>query len=278
MIEIKKIISRYNLTPKKSFGQNFLINPEISKKTAELSLNGLNGDDCGVIEIGPGLGALTAELCKVYKKVAAVEIDETFEPHLNALEYDNLNIILTDFLKIDIKDLFMQKFTDIKNINICANLPYYITTPIILKIIRENFAAITVMVQKEAADKLCAKAGTAGYCETSALVSYFGKPEKLFHVPQTNFYPQPNILSTVVRIIPDKTCEPENEGLFFKIISAAFEQRRKTLVNAVSSILNLDKKNIAETVKKITGNENIRGEDLDIKKFCEISDLINKMM
>lgn len=273
--EVKKILEKYGASPKKSFGQNFLINPEIPEKTANLSLNDLNGEECGVIEIGSGLGALTAELCRVYKKVVSVEIDKTFELHLREnLYYNNLKIIFADFLKTDLKDLFMQEFSDIKNINICANLPYYITTPIILKIIREPFGSITVMVQKEAADKLCAKAGTVDYCETSALVSYFGEAKKLFNVPRSNFYPQPNILSSVVQIIPRKICAPINEDLFFKIISAAFEQRRKTLINAISSGLNLNKGKIGEIVKEITGNENIRGEALDVKQFSHISNLI----
>ena len=275
MIEIKKIIGKYNLSPKKSLGQNFLINPEISKRTAELSLNGLNGEDCGVIEIGPGFGALTGELCQTYKKVLAIEIDETFEPRLRGLEYNNLELIFTDFLKTGLKDLLMLKFAGIKNINICANLPYYITTPVILKIIRESFGTVTVMVQKEAADKLCAKAGAGNYCETSALVGYFGEAEIAFNVPRSDFYPQPNVLSAVVQIIPRKICEPQNESLFFKIISSAFGQRRKTLVNAISSGLNLNKQYISEIVKKVTGDENIRGEALDIKKFADISDLIN---
>ena len=277
MIEIKKIIEKYNLSPKKSLGQNFLINPAIPEKTARLSLAGLNGKDCGVIEIGPGLGALTSELCKTYKKVAAVEIDKTFEPYLRGLDYANLELIFADFLKLNIGDLTAREFAGIQNINICANLPYYITTPIILKIIREPFCfgAVTLMVQKEAADKLCAEAGSANYCETSVLVSYFGAAELLFNVPRSDFYPQPNILSSAVQIIPRKICEPENERLLFKIISASFEQRRKTLVNAIRSSLNLNKQDIAEIVKKVTGNENIRGEALDIKSFSDISDLIN---
>jgi 16S rRNA (adenine1518-N6/adenine1519-N6)-dimethyltransferase len=277
MTEIKNFIRQNNLYPKRSLGQNFLVNPDISRKTAELSLNGLNGGDCGVIEIGPGLGALTGELCKIYKKVAAIEIDKAFAPHLNALAYNNLKIIFADFLKTDLKDLSMQEFAGIKNINICANLPYYITTPVVLKIIRENFQAVTVMVQKEAADKLCAKAGTASYCETSALVSYFGEAEKLFNVPRSDFYPQPNVLSSVVRLIKHKTCgsKPKNEDLFFKIISESFKHRRKTFINAVSPGLKLDRGKLSEIVKKTAGDENIRGEALDIKKFAAIADLID---
>ena len=283
MVEIKKILEKYNAQPKKSLGQNFLINPAVAEKTARLSLAGLNGGDCGVVEIGPGLGALTSELCKIYKKVVSVEIDRTFETHLRALNYDKLELVFADFLKTDLEDLINRNFPDaqnIKNINICANLPYYITTPLILKIIRGplgafTVGAVTVMVQKEAAGKLCAQAGSSDYCETSALVSYFGEAKKIFNVPPSDFYPQPKVLSSVVQIIPRRVCQPENELLFFRIIKAAFEQRRKTLANALSSNLGLNKQDVSDVVKKITGNENIRGEALDIKKFSDISDLID---
>ena len=255
-----------------------MVNPEIPAKTAAFSLNNLSGEDCGVIEIGPGFGALTVELCKIYKKVAAIEIDEKFGRYLNAaLDRGNLEIIFGDFLKTDLKALTAREFPGIKHITVCANLPYYITKPAILKIIREPFDAVTVMVQKEAADKLRAKPGDADYCEISALVSYFGEAEKLFDAPRSDFYPQPSVVSSVVRIIPRRTCAPENESLFFKIIAAAFGQRRKTFVNAVSSSLGANKEKVSETVKEITGNANIRGEELDIKTFSDISDKLNAL-
>ena len=276
MTETKKIMERHKICAKRSLGQNFLVNPETAKKIARLSLAGLSGGDCAALEIGPGLGALTVELCEIYKKVVAVELDRAFEPRLGALGRDNLKAVYADFLELDVEAMLAQELPDIKNINICANLPYYITTPVILKIIRGAFAAVTVMVQKEAADKLCANAGSANYCETSALVSYFGGARKLFNVPRSDFYPQPSILSTVVQIIPRRTCEPKDEQLFFAVIRAAFGQRRKTLANALASQVALDKQELAAIAEKITGDANIRGEQLNITEFAGISDLIRE--
>ncbi|MCL1858888.1 MAG: 16S rRNA (adenine(1518)-N(6)/adenine(1519)-N(6))-dimethyltransferase RsmA [Oscillospiraceae bacterium] len=279
LIQIKKNLEKYNKIPKKSLGQNFLINPEITKKIAGLCL----GD--GVIEIGPGLGALTFELCKIYKKVVAVEIDKTFEPLLNEplSDCNNIKIIFGDILKIDLRDLIQKEFAGFERINICANLPYYITTPVILKLIKScvKYNAITVMIQKEAADKFCSKAGEKNYNATSAIINYYGEAKKIFSVAKSNFYPQPNVLSTVVKITPHEVpiANPKSEDLMYKIINFAFEHRRKTLVNALITGLNInmtDKNKIADIVKKIAGekSENIRGEELDIKAFSDISDLI----
>ena len=276
LIQIKQIFEKYNKFPKKSLGQNFLINPEIPKKTAEIN----SGENSGVIEIGPGLGALTCELCRLYKKVVAVEIDKSFEPILNEIlgGFDNIKIIFDDILKVDLKDLIEREFQGFDKIYVCANLPYYITTPVILKLIKNSVKlnGITAMIQKEAADKLCSKAGEDNYNATAAVINYYGKAKKIFNVPKSSFYPQPNVLSTVVNIIPHEkpAANPKDEDLMYKIIDAAFEQRRKTLVNALVSGLGLEKEKIAEIVKKIAGNENIRGEELDIKAFADISDLI----
>jgi len=278
--QIKEILEKYNKSPKKSLGQNFLINPEIPQKTAGIGVDKNNGQTFGVIEIGPGIGALTRELCGLYKKVTAIEIDRTFEPILSETlsDFENLKIIFDDILKINLSDLVEKEFAGLEKINVCANLPYYITTPILLKLIKSEykFNNITVMIQKEAADKLCSKAGEENYNATSAIISYYGTAKKIFNVPKSSFYPAPNVLSTVVGITPHEipaAC-PKNEDYMFKVIDAAFEQRRKTLVNALVSGLNLGKEKVTETVKKITGNENIRGEELDIKSFSDISDLL----
>ena len=279
LIQIKKILEKYNKSPKKSLGQNFLVNPIILRRTAELC----TGDgviNSSVLEIGPGLGALTRELCSLGKKVVAVEIDKTFEPILNDTfdKSDNLKIIFGDILKIDLPELIEKEFAVCEKISVCANLPYYITTPVILKLIKSGvkFNSITVMVQKEAADKLCSKAGEKNYNATAAVISYYGEAKKIFNVPKSNFYPAPKVLSTVVKITPHDTpvANPKNKDLMFKVIDAAFEQRRKTLVNALASGLSLDKEKVADIVKKITGNENIRGEELNIKAFSDISVLI----
>jgi 16S rRNA (adenine1518-N6/adenine1519-N6)-dimethyltransferase len=193
-----------------------------------------------------------------------------------------LKIIFDDILKIDLRTLIAQEFTELEKISVCANLPYYITTPVILKLIKcgVKFDGITVMIQKEAADKLCSKAGEENYNATAAIISSYGKAKKMFNVPKSNFYPPPKVLSSVVKITPCDTpaVNPKNKELMFKVIDAAFEQRRKTLVNALISGLNLnsktDKFKIIEIAEKITGNKNIRGEELDIKMFADISDLI----
>ncbi|MCL2775266.1 MAG: 16S rRNA (adenine(1518)-N(6)/adenine(1519)-N(6))-dimethyltransferase RsmA [Oscillospiraceae bacterium] len=280
LIQIKEILEKYNKIPKRSLGQNFLINPEIAKKTAEICMGGVFPPVDGVLEIGPGIGALTVELCRLYKKVAAVEIDRTFEPILNDImaNYSNLNIIFDDILRVDLHNLVKNEFSECEKIYVCANLPYYITTPVILKLLKSGvrFNGITVMVQKEAADRLCSKAGEANYNATATVINYYGEAKKMFNVPKLDFYPAPKILSTVVRIIPHNApiANPKSEGLMYKIIDAAFEQRRKTLVNALVNSMNLDKEKVINIVKKITGNESIRGEELNVRMFADISDLI----
>ena len=280
LIQIKEILEKYNKIPKHSLGQNFLINPEIAKKTAETSLGNSDGESSGVIEIGPGIGALTCELCGLYKKVAAVEIDRTFEPVLNEVlaGCSNLNIIFDDILKVDLHNLVENEFPGFDKIYVCANLPYYITTPVILKLLKSGvkFDGITVMIQKEAADKLCSKAGEENYNATAAVISYYGEAKKMFNVPKSSFYPQPKVLSAVVAIVPHDlpAAVPKNENMTYKIIEAAFEHRRKTLVNALVSGLNLEKEKVAGAVKKVAGSENIRGEELNIRMFSDISDLL----
>ena len=267
-IQIKNILEKYNKTPKKSLGQNFLIDAGISKKIAGLGASA----DYGVLEIGPGLGILTGELCGVYKNVAAVEIDRSLEPILkeNLGKFDNLQLIFGDILDADLQSLFPGN----EKINVCANLPYYITTPIILKLVKcgVKFENIILMVQKEAADKICAETGNA----ISVIVSCYGGAKKLFNVPKSSFYPQPQVNSAVVKITRRNTpaAAPRDEALMYKVIDAAFRQRRKTLVNALASGLNIDKAEITAIVKTATGNENIRGEDLDVAAFADISNMI----
>ena len=284
--QIKKILEKYNKIPKKSLGQNFLTEPGIAKKIAELCNSSAENEDAGVIEIGPGLGILTSELCSLYKKVVAVEIDKTFGPILNENlnNFDNLNIIFDDILKIDLQELIKNKFSGLDKIYICANLPYYITTPVILKLIKSDikFSGITLMLQKEAADKLCSKPGDESYNATSVIISYYGVAKKTFNVAKSNFYPSPHVLSTVIKITPHEipVANPKNIDFMFKVIEAAFGQRRKTLVNALSSGLNIDKQTVGATLavalanKNIAAPETIRGEELDVKSFSDISDLI----
>ena len=261
-------------------GQNFLTNTEISKKTAGISLGGYEGQSCGAIEIGPGAGALTSELCALYKKVVAIEIDRGFEAVLGETlgEFDNLKIIFGDILKTDLDELIKNEFQGCAKVNICGNLPYYITTPIVMKLVKSEAKPdnITAMVQREAADKLCSDPGSERYNATAAAVCYYGTAKKMFDVAKSNFYPCPKVLSSVVNITPHKKAAalPKDEALMYKVIEAAFGKRRKTLANALSSDLGLDKGKVSEIVAAVTGNKDIRGEQLDIKAFSDISDLI----
>ena len=283
---IKKLLNKHGAATKKSFGQNFLISPSIPKKIALASLNedAADNQDTGVIEIGAGAGALSRELCRLYKKVVAVELDKTLEPVLNEVfaDTDNFKLIFGDILKTNLKSLTESNFSGYRNINICANLPYYITTPVIIYILESGvkFNTVTLMTQKEVAARLCAEPGGKDYGSITLFVNYYGTIKKLFNVSPSNFYPSPKVTSSVIQIIPHKIPRivPEEEAMLFKIIRAAFEQRRKTLVNALSSAfvgdsIGINKSSIAEIVEKITGDINIRGEMLSLEQFAAISDL-----
>ena len=280
--EIKRLLNKYNTGTKKNLGQNFLIFPSIPKKIALASKNTAE-DDTGVIEIGAGIGALSQELCRLYKKVVAIELDRTLEPILTEVfeNTNNFKVVFADILKTDLKNLTETEFSGYKQINICANLPYYITTPVIAHLLESGikFNTITVMVQKEVAGRLCAKPGGEDYGSITLLINYYGEIKKLFNVSPANFYPSPKVTSSVIQIIPYDTPRviPKDEQMLFKIIRAAFEQRRKTLVNALLSAFSGDEINktcIADIIEKITGNVNIRGEMLSLEEFAEISDLL----
>jgi 16S rRNA (adenine1518-N6/adenine1519-N6)-dimethyltransferase len=260
---------------KKQYGQNFLTNQAIPKRIALES--GIT-QECGVIEIGPGFGVLTKELCAIAKKVVAVEIDSDLIPILaeNTKELENLKIINKDILQLDIAGLISDEFPDMP-VCVCANLPYYITTPIIMKLLegRFGFESITVMVQKEVADRLCAKSGTVNYGAITASINYYGSIRRLFTVSAGSFSPAPKVDSAVVRL--DLYKNPpvfvKDEELLFSVIKASFSQRRKTIVNSLHSILNsrFTKQEICGIITEIGLNQNVRGEELDIALFAEIS-------
>ena len=289
--EIKKLLHRHDMGTKKSLGQNFLISPAVPKKIAAASQNPpakieieAEDEDAGVIEIGAGVGALSQELCKLYKKVVAVELDRKLEPVLDEIfgGTENFKVVYSDILKVDLKDLVDREFSEYKQLNVCANLPYYITTPVIVYLLESGvkFNAITIMIQKEVAARLCAKPGGENYGSITLFVNYYGEIKKLFDVPASNFYPPPKVTSSVVRIIPYEVprVTPKDEAILFKIIRAGFEQRRKTLVNALSSAFsddyNISKSQIAAIIEEVTGDVNIRGETLSIESFTAIADLL----
>ena len=274
---IKELLGSFGFTFSKGLGQNFLINPNVCPQMAEKS----GCRDIGVIEIGPGLGVLTTELCKIAKKVVAVELDNRLKPVLDVTlkEFQNVKVIFGDALKLDLQKLIQDEFKDMKVV-ICANLPYYITSPIIMKLLESELPieAITVMVQKEAAERLCAKLGTRSCGAVTAAVSFYAKAEKLFDVSRGSFMPSPNVDSSVIRLDLSKK-EPvsvNNKKAMFKVIRAGFNQRRKTLTNSLSSGLAIDKSTIQQALENCGLKPTARAEELTLAQFAALSDYLFK--
>ena len=255
---VKELLSRHDFNFSKGLGQNFLINPSVCPKIAEMG-NAKKG--FGVIEVGTGIGVLTAELAKRADKVVAVEIDKRLLPILSETlaEYKNVKVINDDIMNIDLHKLIEDEFEGME-VAVCANLPYYITSPIIMHFLESNarINSITVMVQKEAADRLCASVGTRQSGAITVAVNYYGNAQLLFNVSRGSFMPAPNVDSAVIRIDVEKKykLETENEKFFFKVVKAAFSQRRKTIANSVSSMMNINKQTVYEVLKKMGLSEN----------------------
>ncbi len=284
---VKDIMARYGTDTKKGFGQNFLINPSIPEDIADESclyhkeINGFG--ESAVLEIGPGIGALTAQLCERYNKVVAVEIDKTLIPILGETlgEYDNVTVVNEDFLKLDLKSFVNEHFGDLP-VSVCANLPYYITTPIIMKLLEESrvdgksmFTSLTVMVQKEVADRLCATEKDSEYGAITASINYYGKVKKLFTVAPGNFLPAPSVTSAVIRIelYRENPFTVKSEKMLFDVITGAFAQRRKTMLNSLSSSISfVSKERLSEIIAELGFDTNIRGEKLSISDFCALAD------
>ena len=275
---VKRILKKFGFRFSKSLGQNFLIDENIPRLIAEKS--GIDGD-FGVIEIGPGVGTLTAELAKFAKKVVSIEIDKALIPVLGETlkEFDNIKLVNSDVMKTDINKIISEEFEGLK-VAVCANLPYYITTPVIMHLLecRLNIESITVMVQKEVAQRLCAKAGTSAYGSITLAVNYYTKPEILFEVKSSSFYPEPKVDSAVIKfeILGEPPVKVKDERLLFAVIKAAFSQRRKTLVNALCNNLTpkIQKPDLTEILNLCGIPVNIRGEMLDLSAFSKLSDII----
>lgn len=273
---IKEILSRHGFTFSKSLGQNFLINPSVCPRMAELS--GADGG-VGVIEIGPGIGVLTNELCRLADKVVAVELDKRLLPVLEETleEYDNLKVVNADVLELDLHKLIKEEF-DGMEVVVCANLPYYITSPVIMKLLEEKLPikAVTVMVQKEAAQRICAEVGSRQSGAVTVAVNYYAKPEMLFGVSAGSFMPAPKVDSAVIRldVLTNPPVEVENEENFFAVVKAAFSQRRKILANSLSSGLSVDKEKIFEILRECDIPENIRAEKLSLQNFADIANCL----
>ena len=271
---IKKIMDGLGRGFNKSLGQNFLIDQSVLDCTIESS--GID-ETYGVIEVGPGIGTLTVELSKHAGKVVAIELDRSIAEYLKKafVAYDNVEIVQGDALKTDLKQL-IDEYMPGMPVVVIANLPYYITTPLIMRFLEEDlpFESITVLIQKEVAERIVSPAGKKEYGAISVAVQYYSTPEIMKIVPPDSFMPPPKVTSAVIKmdIKNHKKPEVEDEKTLFKVVHAAFGQRRKTLVNALSSAFTMPKEDIADIVKDITGNEKIRGEQLDLWQFIQISE------
>ncbi len=274
---IKKILSRHGFTFSKRLGQNFLINPSVCPRIAEL---GGARPDGGVLEIGPGIGVLTNELCKNAKKVVAVELDGRLLPILSETlsEHKNLKIINADVLKLDLNKLLAEEF-DGMPVTVCANLPYYITSPVVMKLLEDRLPveSVTTMVQREAADRLCAPLGTREAGAVTAAVRFYSEPEKLFSVGRGSFMPSPNVDSEVIRLNIRKTLpQVADEKLYFKIVRGVFTMRRKTLLNALSGSLGIDKAAASEVLKSAGISPTARPEQLRGEDFAALCEELSK--
>ena len=275
---VKELLTKNGFTFSKSLGQNFLINPSVCPRIAEM---GGCRKGTAAIEIGTGIGVLTKELALRCDKVVAVEIDERLRPILaeTLAEYDNTEIVFADVLKTDPNALIKEKLGEYKEIYICANLPYYITSPVIMKLLEERLPikAITVMVQKEAADRLCAGVGTRESGAVTVAVNYYSTPQLLFKVSRGSFMPSPNVDSAVIRM--DISSEPKynvsDEKLFFRIVRAAFEQRRKQILNPLSGALGTEKSKLSEILAECGIKPTARAEELSMEDFAALCDRIS---
>lgn len=272
------VLQKYGFNFQKKYGQNFLIDAHILEKI--ISASEITKEDC-VLEIGPGIGTMTQYLAESAKKVIAVEIDDRLIPILKDTlsAYDNVTVIHDDILKVDVQKL-CDEYNGGKPVKVVANLPYYITTPIIMGLFESHvpLASITIMVQKEVADRMQVGPGTKDYGALSLAVQYYARPEIIANVPPGCFIPKPNVGSAVIRLTRYKEppVETQDEKRMFAVIRAAFNQRRKTLVNALSNagIYNITKEKTAEALEEMGLSATIRGEALTLDQFAKLSDLL----
>lgn len=270
---VKDILSRHGFSFSKGLGQNFIINPDICPKIAEM---GNAAEGFGVLEIGTGIGVLTAELAKRANKVAAVEIDTRLLPILEETlaDFSNVKIFNEDVMKCDLHGIIREEFAGLRA-SVCANLPYYITSPVIMLLLESRLPveSITVMVQKEAAQRLCAKVGSRDAGAITVAVNYYGTARQLFGVSRGSFMPSPNVDSAVIRIDPaaEQRLPEAEEKYFFKVVKSGFSQRRKTAANAVSSQMGLPKDVVYEALKAAGLPETARLEQLELEELMEFS-------
>ncbi len=273
---IRSLLNRHDFTFSKSLGQNFLVNPSVCPRMAEACAES-HGD--GVVEIGPGVGVLTQELAQRFRKVVCYELDSRLLPVLDETlaEYDNVTVRNEDILKADVPALFADAFGGMR-VSVCANLPYYITSPILMFLLENRFpfSNITVMVQKEAAERICAPVGSRLSGALTAAVHYYAEPEKLFCVSRGSFMPAPNVDSTVIRLtVREKPAvEIADEAHFFRLIAAAFSQRRKTAANSISAGMGLPKRVVEDALQGLGMEQNVRAETFTLEDFAAMSALL----
>ena len=266
------ILNKYNITANKSLGQNFLINDDVINTIVDSAQ--INKEDL-IIEIGPGLGTLTSKLLEKAKKVICIELDKRMIKKLqNRFSlYNNFELINEDILKVNLKEIIEKELRNIQKVKIVANLPYYITTPIIMKLLEDklNIESITVMIQKEVAKRLTAKPGEKLSGAITYAVNYYSDPEEIIVVPNSSFIPEPEVESEVIKLNLRSTppISVKDEELFFKFIKASFMQRRKTLVNGITNSGLMKKEEIKELLKKVGLEENVRGENLTMRRLCK---------
>lgn len=275
---IKDLFRRHGFSFTKSLGQNFLVNPAVCPKIAEQG--GCNENVCA-LEIGTGIGVLTKELALRCKKVVAVEIDRGLNPILQETlsEFSNIEIIFADFMETDLKALFEEKLKG-EEVVVCANLPYYITSPVIMRLLEEKppIKSLTVMVQKEAADRICAPMGSRDCGALTAAVNYYSTPKKLFNVSRGSFNPSPSVDSAVIRldIARTKKYPVKDEKLFFRIIKTSFSQRRKQMINPLSAELGISKAQMSEILEKSGIKPTARPEELTMESFTTLCNNISE--
>lgn len=273
---VKEIIEKHGFKFSKSLGQNFLIDGNIIDRIIERA--DIKERD-GIIEIGPGIGTLTQKLCEKAGRVVAIELDDNLLPILEETlgAYNNVEVIHGDVLKVDLKQIIEEKLA-LEKVKVVANLPYYITTPIIMKLLEENLSIdkIVVMVQKEVAFRMKAAPGSKDYGALSVAVQYYSKPEIIVDVPKNVFMPRPNVDSAVIMldVYKEPVIKVKDEKMFFNVVKAAFGKRRKTLLNALSSSIDLKKERIEEILKECGVDPMRRGETLTIREFALVADEI----
>ncbi len=275
---IRSVMGKHGVTFNKGLGQNFLVNPTVCPDMADSA--GLDENTCA-IEIGPGVGVLTAELAKRAGKVLSFEVDTRLLPVLGETlaEFDNVEIINQDIMKADLPAIIEEKCKGM-DICVCANLPYYITSPIIMLLLESRLPIkyITVMLQKEAADRLCAEVGSRDGGAVTVAVDYYAESEKLFFVPRDSFLPPPKVDSEVIRLKVRKNppVQVDDEDFFFRVVKAAFSQRRKTAENSISSGLGMKKEQVAAAIEKAGLEKTIRAEKLTMSDLANLAELLGE--